>query len=76
MPSGHTADRLTHVAKAPEMAPTNALDRATQISIAAARAAQRRERAAFFKATGLQVDRNGRPMLFRRLVGRGGRRIS
>jgi hypothetical protein len=58
----------------PERALTDAHDRATQISIAAARAAQRRERAAFFNATGLQVDRNGRPMLFRRLVGRAGRR--
>jgi hypothetical protein len=64
---------LAHVAKAPETALTNALDRATQISIAAARAAQRRERGEFFKTTGIQVDRNGRPMLFRRLVGRGGR---
>jgi hypothetical protein len=45
VPAGHTAERSNHVAKAPEMALTDARDRATQISIAAARGAHRRERA-------------------------------
>ena len=73
MPAGNTANRWTHVTRAPERVLTGASDRATQLSIAAARAAQRREREEFFKATGTPLDRNGRLVLFRRLGGRDGR---
>jgi hypothetical protein len=69
MPAGQS----THVADTPEMALTDALDHATPRSIAAARAAQRRERAGVFKATGIHVDRDGRAILSHRLVGRDGR---
>jgi hypothetical protein len=73
MPTGQQAHRSTHVADTPEMALTDALNHVTPSSIAAARAAQRRERAECFKATGIRVGQDGRPILSHRLVRRDGR---
>ena len=58
----------TRVPVAPDPARTDVLDHPTPSSIAAARAAQKRERAEFYKATGIHVGRNGHPIFTHRLV--------
>jgi hypothetical protein len=69
MRAAQQAHRGTPVADTPEPR-HGAFEHPTPQSIAAARDAQRREREAFFKATGLRVDRGGRPIFPPRLVHR------
>lgn len=70
MRARHAAHGPADVTSAPGIAPTNVLDGATPASIAAARDAQRRERADFMEWSGIRLGRDGRPILSHRLVRR------
>jgi len=72
MSARHAAHLPTHFERMTEVPPVDTVDRATRDSIAAARAAQQRERAEFFERTGIPLNRDGRPMLTRRLAPQAG----
>lgn len=70
MPARSRAHHSTHTVDAPRATATDGGNRATPSSIAAARAAQQREREEFSRVTGIRLDRHGRPILTARLVHR------
>jgi len=63
MPARHAAPDSISVADSVQKRPDAVWDHATPGSIAAARAAQRREREDFLKWTGTRLSRDGRPLL-------------